>query len=242
MPITATRITSSATGATLSDLRATLRKALPSTSAWPNATLDAWIADAIRFYSLEFPRLWRYTLALTTGTQAYALPGEHGFLNVVSVEYPTGQSPQEFLTQVDERSAAFQSAGQHHALRGVADDTAASADTSQGSIVFAETVATGESAVITYHGAHAIPAAGDDTAQITVPVAHWEAIFAFVDFRAHWELETDEALSVTTVSIVLAQLGQEARRAWNCYKETVDRLRSLTAAPAASVTWSNIGL
>jgi hypothetical protein len=229
-------------GATLADLRAALRLTLTSATDWPDATLDKWIADAIRFYSLEFPRTWRKTQTLTTGTQAYSLPGGHGFMGVTSVEYPSGSSPQQFLQQVDERSVEFASGGDYYALRGVADTTAIESDTIQGTIVFAETVTTGESAIITYAGAHAIPTAADDDAQITVPAAHWEALYAFVDFRAHWELETDEALSVSTVSIILAQLGQEARRAWNRYKETIDRIRSLTGTPGAFVSWKDIGL
>jgi hypothetical protein len=228
--------------ATLTTLRAALRLALPDTSGWPNATLDAWIADALRFYSVEFPRRWRYTLTLTTGTQAYALPGGHGLLGVEAVEYPAGQSPPEFVQQVEERSEAFGSGADVYAIRGIADTTAIESDTAAGTIVFAETVATGETAVLTYLGQHPIPAAGDDDAQITVPQAHWEALFAFVDFRAHWELETDEALEVSTVSIVLAQLGQEARRAWLRYKEVIDRIRSLTSTPSQTVAWRDIGL
>jgi hypothetical protein len=229
-------------GTTLADLRAALRLTLTDATAWPNATLDAWISDAIRFYSVEFPRKWRHTQSLTTGAQAYALPGGHGFLSLLSVEYPAGQDPPEFVQLVDEASREFASGGDYYALRPVADSTAIESDTAQGTIVFAETVATGESAVLTYFAAHPIPTAGDDDAQITVPVAHWEALYAFVDFRAHWELETDEALNVSTVSIVLAQLGQEARRAWNRYRESIDRIRSLTGTPSAIVSWREIGL
>ena len=181
-------------------------------------------------------------MSLTTGTQTYALPGGHGLLSVESVEYPSGQSPPNFVQQVEERSPQFASGGDFYALRGIGDTTAIELDTATAAILFAETVTTGQSAVITYLGQHPIPAAGDDDAQITVPQAHWEALFAFVDFRAHWELETDEALNISTVSIVLAQLGQEARRAWNRYKEVIDRLRSLTSTPSSVVTWKDIGL
>jgi hypothetical protein len=229
-------------GTTLADLRAAVRLTLTDATAWPDATLDAWIADAIRFYSVEFPRKWRHTQSLTTGAQAYDLPGAHGFMALLSVEYPAGQDPPAFVEWVDEASREFASGGDYYALRGVADTTAIESDTVQGSIVFAPTVATGESAIITYYGAHPIPTAGDDDAQITVPVAHWEALYAFIDFRGHWELETDEALTVSNVSIVLAQLGQEARRAWNRYRETIDHIRSLSGTPSAHLAWRDIGL
>jgi hypothetical protein len=230
-------------GTTLKDLRDSLRLTLTNATSWPDATLDTWIQDAIRFYSVEFPRTWRKTQAMTTGTQAYALPGGHGFFHVLRVEYPSGQSPQEFLQQVEESSPEFASGGEYYALRGAADNISdPKDDTAAGYLVFAETVATGENAIITYAGAHPLPTVADDDAQITVPVAHWEALYAFIDFRAHWELETDEALTISTVSIVLAQLGQEARRAWNRYKETIDRIRTLTGTPSQWIAWKSIGL
>ena len=227
-------------GTTLLDLRGQCRKLLASTSDWPDATLDAFIADAIRFYSAEYPRLWRYTLTLATGTQAYALPGGHGFQGIVSVEYPAGETPPRFVERAAEWEGAFQARGDAYAVRGVADTTTAAGDTAQGQIVFAAAVATGESAVISYRGGHAAPTA--DNHQVTLPVAHWEALIAFVDFRCHWELETDEACSATTVSLMMGQLGENGRRAWNRYRETMDRIRWLTGSPSAWVSWAGMGL
>ena len=78
------------TGPTLAALRARCRLLLASTADWPDASLDAWIGDAIRFYSNEFPRLIRHPLTLVTGTQSYALPA--GCVGVVLVEYPAGEA------------------------------------------------------------------------------------------------------------------------------------------------------
>jgi len=227
--------------ATLSTLRSQIRLLLASTSDWPSATIDAWIGDAVRFYSAQFPRAWRYSQSLTTSTQSYDLPGAHGFQGVLSVEYPTGQDPQQFLTRVEERSNAFQQQDYVYALRGVDDSTAAASDTASGQIVFAQDVTTGETAIIEYLGSHTIPSA--DTDEITVPAHHWEAIIAFVDFRAHAELEADQAVSVSTISIVLAQLGQEARMKWTAYKQVMGRLEDLKAGKqSAMLDWSGMGL
>ena len=222
---------------TLGELRQQIRQMLASSSDWTNAALDVFIQDAIRFHSAQFPRRWRYSLSLTTGVQAYALPGEHGFRGILSVEYPTEQSPQSFLQEVNEWDAAFQDEDNVYALRGIADSTAIEDDSAAGTLVFAETVATDETALIEYHANHPVPLGQDDDALITVPIHHWEALIAFVDFRVHWELETDKAVDVSNVSIVLAQLGQEARLAWNRYKEVMNVL-AVQESTSKTISWA----
>jgi hypothetical protein len=176
---------------TLADVRAAVRVTMSDTAAWPDAMIDGWIGQALRLYSAHFPRRWRHTLDLVTGTQVYDLPGEHGLMGVVSVEYPAGQAPPRYLAQVAEWASRFQAGGRVYALRGVADTVLAGSDAAAGQIVFAETVATGEQAVIEYLGSHAIPAAGAHTAVIVMPPSHLEAITAYVFFAGQAELACD---------------------------------------------------
>jgi hypothetical protein len=253
---------------TLAELRALIRLTLSSATAWPDATLDRWIAGAVRLYSAHFPRRLRATITLAYGTQAYAIPGAVDAAGIISVEYPArqapaGQTPPRFLRCVAEWSDAFAGGGYPtgdsfahgdsfargdsfacgeacYAVRGVADtDTSAA-----GYIVFAEVVHDGETAVVEYWGPHPAPAPGSDTAVITVPQQHLEALSAYVDFAAHYELETDEALVADGSTIMLAQLGEESRRAWNRYKEVMDRLTWLGAPHSgpAYATWGRYGL
>ena len=93
------------TGPTLAMLRVRCRLILPSTEDWPDASLDAWIGDAIRFYSNEFPWLIRYPLTLVTGVPDYVLPA--GCVGVVAVEYPAGEHPLRMVGQVGEEFSAF---------------------------------------------------------------------------------------------------------------------------------------
>ena len=58
---------------TLADVRAACRLTIAST-AIVDDTLDGWIADALRFHSVQFPRWARVDLACTAGTQEYDLP------------------------------------------------------------------------------------------------------------------------------------------------------------------------
>lgn len=235
-----TQATSPVAGLALATLRARCRLLLASVTDWPDVTLNEWIRDAIRFYSVEFPRALRYDLTLVTGTQAYDLPAN--CLGVAAVEYPTGEDPASYVLQADEWSTVFQTEGDVYALRGIADSVSATADSAQMALVFAEDVTTGEHAMVSYLGLHRIPAS--DTELISVPEVHVEALIAFVDFRAHWELETDEAYSVTSISVVLSQLGEDGRRAWNRYKEVVDRLQqmALPILGGGRVVWGGLGL
>ena len=98
------------------------------------------------------------------------------------------------------------------------------ADEGPGLIEFAQTVATGQTAVLDYLGSHTVPHAGDDLACISVPAAHLEALIAFVEFRADWQLETQQAYAEASVSVMLAQLSDGARRAWTRYREVMQRL------------------
>lgn len=227
---------------TLAAARAILRRQITSTTTWPNATLDGWLADALRAYSLEFPRRLRHTQALTTGTQAYDLPGGQAFQNVLRVEYPAGEDPPEFLNQQDAADPEFQAGGYAYALRAPADDADADAETA-GQIVLAPTVATGENVVIEYAAAHRVPAAGDDTALITVPDGHLEALVAFVEFRQAAQMNNDARWRDCIANDKLSELSNDARATWERYKDVLESIRGgLAQFGMSRVVWRNLGL
>jgi hypothetical protein len=237
-------------------LRAQCKLLLASTPAWIENTLDLWIADAIRAYSSELPRTLRHTQALTTGTQAYDLPGGHGFIALAAVEYPTGESPPLYLNLAEEWADEFQNGDYVYAMRGIADDVLIAADNVAGKIVFAQTVATGESALLTYRGLHTIPDIGDDDGQITVPRAHWEALIAFVEFRAAAGVESDATLAEAVIEGRIGDISLVAERKWKRFRSVMDRLVGASAgvgaggSPAtgvggetsAAVRWGDYGL
>lgn len=223
---------------TLAELRALVRLTLADATAWPDATLDRWIGAAIRLYGAHFPRRLRATVALASGVQAYAVPGGVDVRALISVEHPAGRVPPRFLRPVSEWSAAFAAGEPCYAVRGVADSETAAV----GYLLFAEVVQDGESAVVQYWGAH--PAPASESAVITIPSQHLEALTAYVEFAAHYELETDEAVVTDGSTLVLAQLGEESRRAWNRYKEVMDRLAYLGGPQVGTVqpNWAGYGL
>lgn len=244
MTIVLTPVVSTATSYQLTDLRSRVRAALPSVFSWPDATVDGWIADAIREYSSHLPRLWRYTLTLTTGTQSYDLPSDKGLLSLGSVEYPAGEDPPEFINLASEWTTAFQNGGDVYALRGIADTVAIESDTAPGQIVFAETVTTGETAILSYYGLHTVPTAGDADAQISVPQAHWRALIAYCVARAWDDLTLSEGLTLGTDGKTLAEAGKRAEAAWDRYQAIMTQLLESASLKASSavVSWGDLGL
>jgi hypothetical protein len=84
---------------------------------------------------------------------------------------------------------------------------------------------------------YTIPAEDDE--EVPVATNHWEALVAFVDFRAHWQLSATEAAEMSTNSIALSQLSATARMAWNRYKEVMDRITWQFRGQSATITWDD---
>jgi hypothetical protein len=221
---------------TLADVRAACRLTVAATEI-ADATLDGWIADALRFHSVQFPRRARLDLDCTAGTQEYTLPDDVGDVYRVLEVGLVQAGAVHALQMVTPLSPRMFGGGRYCAV--VTADI--EENTGEFAILVAEPVAKGDVLQVTVSCSWPIPT--EDTDPVLIPTAHWEALIAFVEFRAHWKLETDEAFTVSTVSVVLSQLGENARRAWNRYKEVTARLDEVTPRPSGSaVVWGGIGL
>ena len=227
---------------TLAYVRSACRLTIAAT-AIVDATLDGWIADALRFHSVQFPRRARVDLACTAGTQEYALPEDiagatggdiYRVLEVGLVQ--AGEAhPLQLVTPLSPRMFG---GGRYCAVV-----TADIEDTdNEFAILVAELVATGDVLQVTVACSWPIPTVGSDDDVVLVPAGHLEALIAFVEFRVHWALETDEAINLGNVSILLSQLGTEARMAWRRYKEIVERLEAVAPTSSGRVVWGRIGL
>ena len=64
-------------------------------AVWSETLLLQWLNDAIRDYSLEFPRRRTGTITAVASTHKYNLPADH--LETISVEYPTAEDPPAYL-------------------------------------------------------------------------------------------------------------------------------------------------
>ena len=81
----------------------------------------------------------------------------------------------------------------------------------------------------------------NETDAVTLPETHLDAIIAFVDFRAHWERESDQTYTGSS-SLLLSQLGENGRRAWNRYKEILASQTPVGGWSVENPSWGDWGL
>lgn len=198
---------------TRADLRAILREVLSNTTQWPDATLNVWIASAIRDYSTVLPRTLTATITCTTAV-TYALTSYTGIQTITRVEYPTAEDPPRYLARRPETGIAFEDTPCYD-VRGAPPAT----------LVIGEEPTAGEFIGLTYLADHLIPT--DDVAALTVPDHHLETLGLFVHWQAIRELEMAEAVEPNTTSVLLSMYGLNAGRAERLYRaKLADNLKA----------------
>ena len=180
-------------------------------ATWDTEMLGNWLNDAIREYSQYFPRILTDTISCATGTNAYELNSD--YIGVISVEYPTGEDPPEYLSRLSYKHRDFWTGSSWYDILPRADDD----DLSE--IWIANDPTTGESIEVQYNAHHALmsdPAA--PTGDNTVPPAHQHLLVKYVIWQASLHLMFAEEQSPTSnSSLLMAQLSQNARRSEASY-------------------------
>ncbi len=206
-----------------------------SNSTWNVDQIIKWINDAVRDYSNHFPRTKTDSIALTTGTSEYDL--DIDFLGVLSVEYPDGEDPREYLLRRAYTDAEFwNSAGFYDIIKSgdVADDLS--------QIVFSEDVATGETAVVQYQATHDLITDNNDLAgTVTVPEPHQPLLVRYIQWQATVSLAFAEQQSPTSnSSLLMAQLAQNARRLEMSYSTALQQVIYASEGLSRPMNWMTV--
>ena len=81
-----------------------------------------WINDGIRDYSQHFPRIKTQSISAVLNDNTYDLADD--FMGVLSVEYPTGEDPPEYLSRLSYKHADFWTGVEKNSLTAVTCDGA----------------------------------------------------------------------------------------------------------------------
>jgi hypothetical protein len=202
---------------------------------WDTEMIATFLNDGIRAYSQHFPRIITDSIALTTGTAEYDLNAD--YMGVLSVEYPDGEDPREYLKRRPYTHDDFWSESGRYAIIEAHDDN------NPPQIIFSDDVATGETAVVEYNAHHLLIS---DTALIsgtcTIPVQHQHLLTKYVMWQAALHLASAEQQSPTSnSSLLMAQLAQNARRLALDYSTTLQQAIYAAEGQSTAVNWMKSG-
>lgn len=199
--------------------------------SWSQATIEEWCNEAIRDYSLRFPRELEATQAVGALDRKYDLPARFGAM--LTVEYPDGEDPPEYLTRRDHRGGGFWDYEGYydivnHGASAVADE-----------LWISEKPSAGETIRYWYQTDHDFALASGGT--LTVPGRHEHILIAFVLWSAWRELTSGEMQSPTSSSsLLMSQMQQNEAGAWSRYRELVRVAEQKLAGQSAAIAWSEV--
>jgi len=177
-----------------------------SDSTWDTEMIGTFLNDAIRDYSQHFPRVRTAAIDLSTGSNAYNLPED--ILGIVSVEYPAGEDPPQYLRRKDYTAVCFWSDEQLYDIVRNRDD--ANVD----ELWLSADPNTGETAIIYYNAYHQLIAdPSTPGGSNTVPEEHQQLLVKYVNWQASLHLAfAEQQFPTSNSSLLMAQLAQNARR------------------------------
>lgn len=214
---------------TRSDLRNLVRRRLGDTSTpyhWSDLQINQWINDAIADISIHFPRTHDAMIACSAGEHAYDLPTD--FHGAVSVEYPSGEDPPEYLARGSYLQRYLWDRDGYYDILTHHDQT----DTAE--IWLSAEPADGESIHIHYQAEHAM--LDDDSDICTIPDRHLELVVMFVRWASYQELASTESADPDPTNLALGTLELNAYRAKREYRTKIVEWKA-AEAESATASW-----
>ena len=203
---------------------------------WTQATVEGWVQEAIRDYSVHFPRLKEYTINCNDDVHEYPLPVD--FLGATLVEYPDGEDPPEYLTRLSRTDPAFWLSADYYDLYVTGDATesgAVAGESANDLLIVSADTASGEDIILQYRARHndALASGGE----VTVPAHHFDLIVTFVTWRAWVERLAAEEQAPDQTTLLLSQLASNADRAHRRYTEALNRAKAARSDTGITDPW-----
>jgi hypothetical protein len=203
---------------------------------WPQATVEAWVLEAIRDYSVHFPRRKEYKINCNDDVHEYPLPVD--FLDAILVEYPDGEDPPKYLARKHRTDPAFWLSDDHYDLYVTGDVTESPTvpgESDNDLLIVSPETATGEDIILQYLARHDDSISSGD--EVTVPARHFDLIVTFVVWRAWVERLGEEEQAPDQTVLLLSQLASNADRAHRRYTEALNRAKSARSESGITEPW-----
>lgn len=207
---------------TLAQLADRAQNALNDSGAgtWSQTLVQEWVLEAVREYSIHFPRIQIADMDCSTGAHEYDLPADYSAM--LTVEYPLGQDPPQYLKRKDHRDPLFWLSDDYYDVPQIPGEIAPEGkDVAPAQLYISAQVSTGETIRITYHAHHRLDLEGSDL--LSVPREHEHLLILFVIWKAFTERLATESQSPDTTMGLLQSLRLLAQRAQEAYLAALNR-------------------
>ncbi|MGD2155826.1 MAG: hypothetical protein PVG14_09525 [Anaerolineales bacterium] len=215
---------------TLAELADKAQNALDDAGAgtWSQTVIEEWCLDAIRDYARFFPRTIQLEITTSADDNYYDLP--YDFREIVSVEYPQGEDPPEFLQRYDYQIDDFWNSDDYY------DVVERREATDKTELVISADPDADETIRVEYVGDHDLSVGSSDP--ITVPERHEDILVAYVVWAAWRELASAEMQSPTSnSSLLMAQLFNNAGSAEYDYRNMMRYAMAAALGKSRRTTW-----
>ncbi len=203
-----------------------LRSILENTAVFPDTLLNSWISEAIRDYSMHFPKEVQGTLqASKDGQRTFVLLGLADLAEVYGitrVEYPIDLEPPSMLSRLPRDHPGFEG-GPYYDLVG------------EHEIMLGQAVPLGATINIWYNTVHLAPTS--DTMSLSIPGKHLEALKMYCVWQAVRKLEMDQSAEPDMTSLLLSMLGTNSGRAERAYRSKIREYLETTGGGQYSGPW-----
>ncbi len=200
-------------------------------AVWTEAVVIDWLKDAIRDYSLHFPRRVAYLFTANTSTE-YSDDLDPGTREIITVEHPTGESPPRYLKQLAHTHPDFYNGDYYdYTHLGTEADPLASV------WLWLSNPQDGEDVEVwaLADQATSYTVLGDN---IGIPEKHQPILMQFVYWKATLELLAQEQQAPTSnSSLLMSQINQNARDAKNRYDGMIRNALASTESRSRFVNW-----
>jgi hypothetical protein len=202
----------------------------PGNETWTAAEVEQWARDAIADYSLHFPRTITQTIAMSDNDRTYDLAAN--FIEVLTVEYPTGQDPPDYIARRPHDHPAF------WIDSGYFDIVERDDDTDVNELWMSDKPSTGESMDVLYHATHLMDTTNlTITDNLTVRERHHHILRKYAVWQALMKIKAAEEASPTSnSSLLMSQLAINTDRARRAYVDSLAKA-VFSLSKSAAVSW-----
>jgi hypothetical protein len=186
---------------------------LAGVAVFSDAQLTDWINQFIREFSIYLPRITEYEVSCDNGVHAYALETVH--TGVISVEYPEGEDPKQYLSRRAYTHPLFyQEDGYYDFFKPSDGETL-----NPPQIIISNSPSTGETILCKLLTEHTALSDGADT--ITFQDRHGHLIVLFVRWKAWQELSMNEGMYPGPLNTFAGNPELNAEKAENSFRKAL---------------------